>query len=179
VILSARTSAGDATSLVAGLRTAVRRVDADLAVAAAGRGDVLAGVNAILLRFAATALGSLALLALVLSMVGLYGVLTHVVDRRTREMGVRIALGAAPPGILRLVLRQGLRPVIDGLAIGLGAALVVRQLLQLSMTAPLSAIDAATFALAGLPLLAAGVLACYVPARRAARADATVALKDF
>jgi predicted permease len=179
VIFSARTSAADATSLVSGLRTAVRRVDADLAVAAAGRGDVLAGVNAILLRFAATALGLLALLALALAMAGLYGVLTHVVDRRTREMGVRIALGAAPPGILRLVLRQGLRPVIEGLAIGLGAALVVRQLLQLSMTAPLSAIDAATFALAGLPLLAAGVLACYVPARRAARVDATVALKDF
>jgi predicted permease len=178
VILSARTSAGDATSLVSGLRTAVRRVDPDLAVAAAGRGDVLAGVNAILLRFAATALGSLALLALALSMAGLYGVLSHVVERRTREMGVRIALGAAPSGILRLVLRQGLRPVIEGLAIGLGVALVVRQILQLSMTAPLSAIDAATFALAGVPLLAAGVLACYVPARRAARVDATVALKD-
>ena len=178
VIVSART-AGSASGVVSGLKAAVRRVDPDLAIAAAGRGDVLAGLSSILLRLGATIFGSLAVLALVLAMAGLYGVLSQVVERRTREMGLRIALGAGRAGVLGLVLRQGLRPVVEGLVIGLGVALVVREIVQADMTKALSAIDAATFALAAVPLLAAGLLACYLPARRAARVDPNVALRDL
>jgi ABC-type antimicrobial peptide transport system permease subunit len=133
----------------------------------------------VFLGFIASVSGGLATLALALAMAGLYGVLSHVVERRRREMGVRVALGATPGRIVRLVLRDGLRPVAEGTFIGLGAALVIRQLIQLSFTEPLSAIDAATFLLAAVPLIAAGIVAAYVPARRAASVAPNAALKDL
>jgi putative ABC transport system permease protein len=178
-VLMARSRNGDGSAMVAALRAAVRRVDPDVAVVQAGRGDVLAAGPLAFLEFAGVVFGGLAVLALALSMAGLYGVLSHVVERRTREMGIRIALGAERGRIARLVLRQGFRPIAEGLFIGLGAAWVIRYLIQSGMTAELSALDIATFALAAVPLLAAGLIACYLPARRAASVNPLDALRQL
>ena len=90
-----------------------------------------------------------------------------------------LALGASPTRIVRLVLKDGLRPVAEGTFIGLAAALVIRQLMQLNFTESLSPIDVATFLLAAVPLTIAGAVAAYLPARKAARVNPNVALKDL
>jgi predicted permease len=175
----ARAASGDATALVTGLRAAVRHINPDLAVGTAGRVDLLAAGPFVLARFFATAFGSLAILSLALAMAGLYGVLSHVVSKRAREMGLRLALGASTGRIAALVLKQGMRPVVEGLLIGLAVAIVVRQLLQANLTGTLSTVNVATFALAAVPLVVAGVIAAYLPARRASRVDPNVALRDL
>jgi predicted permease len=179
IVLMARGRDADATPLIGALRSAVRRVDPDFAVTHVGRADVLAAGPLAFLELAGIVFGGLAVLALALSMAGLYGVLSHVVDRRTRELGIRIALGAERRRIARLVLRQGFRPVAEGLFIGLGVALVLRYLLQINMEDTLSPIDVATFALAAAPLLTAGLIACYLPARRAASVNPLDALRQL
>ncbi len=180
VVFSARTRSGEATDLAPARRTAIRDVDRDLAVMGAARADRAAGGElAILAPIVAAGFGSLAVLSLVLASAGLYGVLSHVVAKRTREMGLRVALGADPRRLLTLVLRQGLRPVLEGLAIGLGVALVARQALQMTMTGTLSTVNAAWFGAAAGPLIVVGSLAAYLPARRAARVDPNVALREL
>jgi ABC-type antimicrobial peptide transport system permease subunit len=139
---------------------------------------MLAGPFVMLGAVAALA-GGLGTLALVLAMVGLYGVLSYVVARRTREMAVRLALGAEPTRIVRMVMRDGVRPVLEGLVlalvVGVGIRLVFRAILEPSIPV----IDLLAFGLAPLPLLAAALLASYLPARRAARVDPNVALRDL
>jgi putative ABC transport system permease protein len=93
-------------------------------------------------------------------------------------MGLRIALGADPGRILRLIARDGARPVLEGLFIGLGSAWVIRQVAQHGFTGTLSGIDANLVLMAAGPLLAAAAVACYIPARRAARVDPNVALRE-
>jgi predicted permease len=179
VTFLARDRAGDARAAATRLATAIRRADPELAARVTGAADVLAQGPFVFLGFVATVAGGLATLALVLAMAGLYGVLSHVVDKRRREMGVRVALGASPARIVKLVLKDGLRPVAEGTFIGLGAALVIRQLMQLNFTESFSPIDVATFLLAAVPLTVAGAIAAYLPARRAARVSPNVALKDL
>jgi putative ABC transport system permease protein len=179
VVFIARGRSGDGRATVSLLTSTIRRVDPDIAILTAGRADAMARGPMVFLGFVASVAGGLATLALVLAMAGLYGVLSHVVEKRRREMGVRVALGASHGRIVKLVLKDGLRPVAEGTFIGLGAALVIRQVLQLSFTAPLSSIDVATFLLAAVPLVAAGIIAAYVPARRAANVEPNRALKDL
>jgi predicted permease len=179
VTFIARGRHADPRATVGLLTSTIRRADPELAIRVAGRADVMARGPFAFLGFLATAAGGMATLAMVLAMAGLYGVLSHVVDKRRREMGVRVALGATHARIVKLVLKDGLRPVLEGTFIGLGAALVIRQLLQLSFTETLSPIDVATFLLAAVPLLVAGVIAAYLPARRAARVNPNIALKDL
>jgi predicted permease len=180
VVFSARARSGEATDLAPLLRTVVRRVDQDLAVVGAMRGDLAAGGEVVVMApILAAGFGLLAVMSLALAMAGLYGVLSHVVTSRTREMGIRVALGASRLRIRTLVLGQGLRPVVEGLAIGLGVALVARQLLQMTMTETLSTVNVASFAAAAAPLIVAGCLAAYLPARRASRVNPNVALRDL
>ena len=122
-------------------------------------------------------LASFALLALVLATIGVYGVMSYAVARRTQEMGIRMALGASAREVVGMVLRQGLRTIAIALAIGLGASLGATRLLetQLFRVAP---VDPLTFALAPSILAAIAVVACYVPARRASRVDPLVALRS-
>jgi predicted permease len=174
----ARSTSDEARPIVATITSAIRRADVELAVRQAGRADVMARGPLIIVRYLATVAGGLATLALVLAMAGLYGVLSHVVARRTREMGLRIALGADPGRILRLIARDGARPVLEGLFIGLGSAWVIRQVAQHGFTGTLSGIDANLVLMAAGPLLAAAAVACYIPARRAARVDPNVALRE-
>jgi len=94
-------------------------------------------------------------------------------------MGLRLALGADRRDILTLILRGGFRPVAEGLFIGLASALAIRQIIQLDFTNELSPIDVAMFGSAAVPLVVAAAVACYLPARSAARVDPNVALRDL
>ncbi|MGB2641889.1 MAG: ABC transporter permease [Candidatus Acidiferrum sp.] len=128
-------------------------------------------------RFFTRILSVFGVLALVLAVAGLYGLLAFVTAKRTREFGVRMALGALPQQILRLVLSQGGRLIALGLLIGLFAAAGAARFLQ-SLLFGVSAIDAPIFLLASLPLLLTGLAACFLPAKRAATVDPMIALRD-
>jgi ABC-type antimicrobial peptide transport system permease subunit len=115
-------------------------------------------------------------LALVLACVGLYGVVSYPVSRRTRELGVRLALGASPAGVRRLVLAEGARLVIASLAAGLLGALALARLLR-ALLVGIASWDPPTYIGATAILAAVALCACWVPARRAARMDPVAALR--
>ena len=162
------------------LRAAVRAVDPELAISFVARGDVLTAGPLAFLGAVATALVTLACLALGLAMAGLYGVLSHVVARRTREMGIRFALGANQRHVATLVIRDGFRPIVEGLFIGLGSAIVIRLLMKRALLDnAIAPIDPWAFALAAVLLFAAGIAASYLPARRAAGIQPTEALRQW
>jgi putative ABC transport system permease protein len=126
-------------------------------------------------RFQSLLLGLFAALALLLACVGLYGVISYAVVQRTHEIGVRMALGAKPVDVLRLVIRQGMGLTIIGLIVGVAAGSVVTRVLS-DMLYGVSTRDPLTFVGAPLLLLVVAFLACYIPARRATRIDPLVAL---
>jgi len=127
-------------------------------------------------RFNLTMIGIFAAAALMLAMIGIYGVLAYSVTRRTREMGVRIALGASPANVLGLVLKQALVTAALGVGLGVVAALGLTRLLQ-SMLFGVKPTDPFTFAGVTITLLTVALLAAYVPARRATRVDPIIALR--
>ena len=102
--------------------------------------------------------------------------MAYSVSRRTREIGVRVALGAAPAGILRMILGQGLRTIFIGVAIGIAASLALTRTVQ-SLLFGVTATDPVTFGGVTLLLVGAALLACYIPARRATKVDPMVALR--
>ena len=112
----------------------------------------------------------------VLASVGLYGVISFLVGRLTREIGVRMSLGARPTDVLRLILADGLRLVITGVVVGIVAAHLLTRLLE-SMVYGVSPRDPLVFVLVSLVMIAVSLLACYVPARRASRVDPITALR--
>ncbi|HEY6389031.1 MAG TPA: ABC transporter permease [Candidatus Acidoferrum sp.] len=127
-------------------------------------------------RFYMMLLGAFAALALVLAAVGLYGVISYSVAQRTQEIGIRVALGAARWQVLSMVMKNGLRLVVLGLAVGEGMALMLHRTMQ-SLLVGVSATDALTLLMAAAVLLIVTILGCYVPAWRAARMDPLVALR--
>jgi putative ABC transport system permease protein len=128
-------------------------------------------------RIAVSLAGALGVLTLVLSMVGLYGIQAHLVARRTREIGLRMAIGASREQIQRMVLGEGFRPVLEGLVLGIGLAILTRLTLRALLSATIQPVDAIAFSLVPIPLFLAAYVACSVPARRAARVDPNVALR--
>jgi len=127
-------------------------------------------------RFTMMLLVAFAGLALILALAGVYGVLAYAVTRRTAEIGVRLALGAGPRRVLRLVLAQGMRPVLIGLAVGLAAAYWLSQVMT-SLLFQVDARDPWTYITVSAALAAIGALACYLPARQVLRVDPVVALR--
>jgi len=122
---------------------------------------------------------ALGLLTLLMSMVGLYGIQSHIVARRTREVGVRMAIGASGAQIRRMILGEGYRPVLQGLGLGLLLGVFVRLLLRATVNGRIEIFDPAAFALVPIPLIGAAFIACYLPARRASRVDPNEALRHL
>ena len=159
------------------IRDAIRRVDPDLAVESAGTGLGALGGPTVFLRTASLMAGVLGALTLLLTMVGLYGVQSHGVAERTREFGVRMSFGATAAQIRALVLKDGYRPVLQGLAIGIFLGFVGRGLVRAFWWDGMSLADAWILLLVPVPLLLAAFFACFLPARRASRIDPNVALR--
>src|SRR5262249_17010249 len=131
---------------------------------------------AIGVRIGGTFVGALGLLALVLAAVGIYGVTSHVTKQRTREIGIRLALGARREEILRLVLGRGMLLTLIGLVIGLGLSFGVTRFMS-SQLLGVSSTDPVTFSAVALLLSAVALIACVIPARRAMRVDPIVTLR--
>jgi ABC-type antimicrobial peptide transport system permease subunit len=121
-------------------------------------------------------LGGFALAALILAVIGIYGVISYSVSRRRNEIAIRMALGACSADVNRMVLQQGMRPVAAGLVIGIAAALALGRLLQ-ALLFEIRPSDPLVLASAVLVLGAAAALACFAPARRATRVDPATSLR--
>jgi len=171
-------TAGDPSALAAGVKTAIASLDPDLPLYRVQTMDRRVQQSLARQRFAMTLLTLFAALALVLAAIGIYGVMAYLVSQGTREIGIRIALGATQGGILNLVLRQGLTVAVVGAGAGLAAGLLLARLMQ-SLLFGVRASDPATFAVVAIVLAATALVATYVPARRAARTDPMVALVQF
>jgi len=128
-------------------------------------------------RFELWVLGILGALALVLAAVGMYGVLAYHVTARTREIGIRVALGAGPREVVQLVIAQGLRVTIAGIAIGLLISALASRLLT-TLLQGVSPTDAVTWSSAVGVWIAVALVACWLPARRATRVEPLVALRE-
>jgi putative ABC transport system permease protein len=176
MFLTVRTT-GAPMSLVGSLRREVAALDPDLPVSDVltmeqrfGRAVAKPRVNVLLL-------GGFAVVALVLAGIGIYGVISQMVAQRTREIGIRMALGANPGDVLRLMIRQGMTPALVGIALGLVAALAGSSLLA-SLLYGVSAKDPISFLLVPLFLASVAFFAAWLPARRATRVDPTEALRQ-
>ncbi len=163
--------------LAASLRHEVLEIDAGQPIYQARSMDELVSASLARRQFSAMLFGLFSLLALVLAAVGIYGVVAYTVTRRTREIGLRMALGAQTGDILRLVLGQGLKPVLIGVALGTACALGLTRVLS-SMLYGVSATDPTAFVSVCALLVFVALLAAYIPARRAVRIDPRVALRD-
>ena len=169
-------SSADAQEIIAALRREVRQLDPHMPVAtAAPLGDRLS-LALLPARIAASVLGTFALLGLLLAAIGIYGVISYNVSRRTHEMGIRMALGARRADLLSLIIGQGMKPVLAGMVIGLPAGFALTRLMK-SVLFGVSATDPLTYGAVAALLAAVALLACYLPARRAARVDPMVALR--
>jgi putative ABC transport system permease protein len=163
-------------ALLSTIRNQLQQLDPELPMAAVTTMDQLLADSLSRSRFTMLLLGIFAVVAVVLAAVGIYGLIAYRVTQRTQELGIRIALGAQRRDVLRLVLVQGTRLTLLGVAIGVLAALTLSRLLG-SLLFGVSATDPLTFAgVAGL-LAVVALLACFIPARRATRVDPLVALR--
>jgi putative ABC transport system permease protein len=169
-------AAQNPTSLIADVRSIIRSVDPDQPL-----GGIRTMENIVAESFAPRRLtvlisGLFAALALLLAMVGLYGVLAYSVAQRSHEFGIRMALGAAKGDILRLIIAQGFKLALAGIVVGMAGAFALRRVLG-SLLLGITPTDPITFGAVALLLVAVALLACYIPARRATKVDPMVALR--
>jgi putative ABC transport system permease protein len=167
---------GDAASLAGAVREAVWSVDKDQPVSNVRTMDQVFAAAISQERFQALLLGLFAALALLLACVGLYGVISYAVAQRTHEIGVRMALGAQPVDVLRLVIRQGMVLTLVGLVVGVAVGSIATRVLS-DMLYGVTATDPLTFVIVPALLLLVAFLACYIPARGATKVDPLVALR--
>ncbi len=169
-------SEGAPLSLVGGIRNAMSQINSQQVVYGVETMDDAISDSLAARRFSMILLGLFAALALLLSSVGIYGVIAYLVGQRTQEIGIRMALGAQQEDVLRMVLGEGATMAIAGIAIGLAAAYgLTREMTK--MLYGVSATDPLTFAGVSVLLVGVALLACYIPARRATRVDPMVALR--
>ena len=176
VQLLVRVSRGDPLAIVPPARSAVRGIDPTAAVASVQAMDDVITASLGRPRFYLSLLGTFAAIALILAVAGLYGVLSYAVAQRTREIGIRAALGSTPSALTRLFAIEGLRLVIIGVVAGMIGGIVVTRLME-SMLYGVSPLDSRVWLFAALAMIGAAMLAAFIPARRAARVDPIVAIQ--
>ncbi len=169
-------TAGDPRSITSSVRRAIQGVDPEIAISEVRTMDEVLDQSAQSRRWTLTLLASFASLALVLALVGIYGVMSWTVAQRTREIGVRMALGARSGQVLAGVIGYGLKLSAIGMVIGLAGAFALRRFLG-TLVFGVSTADPIVYAAVAAVMLAVALLACYLPARRAARVDPRVALR--
>jgi len=169
-------TASDPAALSETVRRAVRELDLNLPVTEVGTQEARSRENLSRERLYARLLTFFGAIALALAAIGLSGVLGYSVAQRTSEIGIRMALGARRPQVVRMIVLQGLRPTLAGLILGLGASLAAGRLIA-NLVYGVGTSDPATLAVVATLLLAAAALAAFLPARRAARVDPIVALR--
>jgi putative ABC transport system permease protein len=167
---------GKPEAAVSSIRAAITAVDRNLPISNVRTLEDVVGASLATRRFTMLLLGTFAVLALVLALAGVYGVLAYAVARRTSEIGVRLALGARHHGLLGLVVAQGMRPVVIGLVLGLGAAIWLSRLMT-SLLFEITPGDPMTYVIVSAALALTGLIACYLPARQVLRVDPVIALR--
>jgi predicted permease len=170
-------SATPPTDLVSPVRSAIGGIDANLALAQSGTLQQILDRASLQMRFTMVLIAIAAGVALMLGMVGIYGVMSYVVSQRTGEIGVRLALGAEPGRIAAMIVRQGGTVALAGITIGLAAAWAGSRFIA-SLLYGVSPRDPGVFAATTLTLLGVALLACWLPARRAARLSPLEALRQ-
>jgi len=168
---------GDPSSLTTSVRGVIRRLDPNLPVADVRTMDQVVGAALATPRFTSVLLSIFAALALTLSAIGIYGVLSYLVSRRTREIGIRVAIGAQRADVIRMVLGSGLSLALIGIAGGIALALAITRLLR-GLLHGVTPADPLTFAGVAVLLTAVAIVASTVPAWRASRVDPVLALKS-
>jgi putative ABC transport system permease protein len=176
MILASRTR-GEPDALAAAIRAEVSKLDKDQPVSRIRTMEQVSADSTMLQRHSVSALGVFAALALLLAAIGLYGVMSYTVTQRTNEIGIRIALGANPRDVLKLVIAQGMALVSIGMAVGLIASLGLTRLIE-TLLFKVKPTDIFTFSVSAALLAIVALLACWIPARRAAKVDPMVALRQ-
>jgi putative ABC transport system permease protein len=162
--------------MVAAIREQVKAIDSEQPIFAVRTLEEIRSDSIAPERLNLTLLGAFAVVALMLALVGIYGVMSYAVGQRTHEIGLRMALGAQARDVLKLVVRQGMILALAGVAIGLMAAFALTRLME-RLLFGVKAADPLTFAVIPLLLIAVALMACYIPARRATKVDPMVALR--
>ncbi len=170
-------TAGDPASMTKSIAAVVLSIDPDLPLDQVKTMDQIVDESLSGDRFGTVLFGSFAAVALLLAAIGIYGVMSFAVAQRTHEIGLRIALGAGPAQVLRLVLGEGILLALGGLLLGLGGTYFVGRLMK-SLLYQVNAMDPTAISAVTAVLLLCALLACYIPARRATQVDPMVALRD-
>ena len=171
-----RSQGSSAGGIAAGIRSVVNDLDPSVPVFQLQTMSDQVADSLVRPRFLSLLLGSFSAIALTLAAIGIYGVMAYSVTQRTQEIGVRVALGATTRNVLSMVVSEGLRMTVIGLAAGLTGAFLLTRVMA-SLLFEVSATDPLTFVFVAVGLTAVGLLACFVPARRAAKVDPMVALR--
>ena len=167
---------GDTAATVPAVRAAVQEIDSNLPIQGIKTQTEQADETLRMERLLAKLVTLFGVLAQQLAAIGLFGVMAYAVSQRTREIGIRMALGANRSDVLKMILKQGLLLALLGVGIGVGAAFGLMRLLS-TLLYQVSATDASTFAIVTGTLFAVALLACFLPARRATKVDPLVALR--
>lgn len=170
-------SAAAPEALIPGLRRVLADLDPNVPLSNVQTMDELIGSSLASRRFTMLMFSAFAALALLLALAGVYGVLSYAVSRRKSEIGMRLALGASPAGVLRLIVGQGMRPVLIGGVIGATAAFALSRLMS-SLLFDVTPADLPTYAAVASLLVVAALIACYLPARGALRLNVMTALRE-
>ncbi len=175
MVLVAKTKV-EPMSLAAPIRQQVWDIDKDQPVFAIRSMDEVRAFSVSLYSFSSVSIGIFAVIALILAVIGIYGVMSYAVSQRTQEIGIRMALGARTADVLKLVVRNGMTLAVIGVVVGLAGAFGVTRLLS-SLLVGVTPTDALTFSIVTAGLLLVALLACFLPARRATKVDPLVALR--